>query len=418
MSEWKILKIDDIKANISNAIAMGPFGSRIKSDNFVDSGVPVIRGVNLKNGRFDESEFVFLTEEKAQELKSSLVYPDDIIFTHRGTLGQVGIIPKNGKYKKYIISQSQMKLTCNKEIVEPLYVYYYFKSPKGQYELLKNTNSTGVPAIASPSTTLRSLEIPIPDLKTQKRIISILSGLDDKIELNLKMNQTLEEMAMTLYKHWFVDFGPFQDGEFVESELGMIPGGWKVSSLKEFANILMGQSPKSEFYNRERKGLPFHQGVKDFGTRFPVHTVYCTQELRVANKGDILLSVRAPVGRINIANSKLVIGRGLSALNSKSGHNSFLLYTLKRIFAFEDQYGSGTVFNSISKKDIEQLKFIRPPQEVLDNFENHVSKFDALIEGNTKEIEELQELRDYLLPRLLSGEIDVSKAEKQVEEVL
>ncbi|EGL84217.1 restriction modification system DNA specificity domain containing protein [Caldalkalibacillus thermarum TA2.A1] len=260
--------------------------------------------------------------------------------------------------------------------------------------------------------------ISIPDLETQKRISSILGSIDKKIELNIEMNKTLEEMAMTLYKHWFVDFGPFQDEEFVESELGMIPKGWKVSSLKEFANILMGQSPKSEFYNRERKGLPFHQGVKDFGIRYPVHTVYCTQVLRVAKKGDILLSVRAPVGRINIANSKLGIGRGLSALNSKSGHNSFLLYTLKRIFAFEDQYGSGTVFNSISKKDIEQLKFIRPSQEVLDNFEKHVSKFDSLIESNTKEIEELQGLRDYLLPRLLSGEIDVSKAEKQVEEVL
>jgi type I restriction enzyme S subunit len=267
-------------------------------------------------------------------------------------------------------------------------------------------------------TILKNISVKIPQLQVQEEISSVIFSLTDKIQLNLQMNQTLEEMAMTLYKHWFVDFGPFQDGEFVESELGMIPKGWKVSSLKEFANILMGQSPKSEFYNRERKGLPFHQGVKDFGIRYPVHTVYCTQELRVAKKGDILLSVRAPVGRINIANSKLVIGRGLSALNSKSGHNSFLLYTLKRIFAFEDQYGSGTVFNSISKKDIEQLKFIRPSQEVLDNFEKHVSKFDSLIESNTKEIEELQGLRDYLLPRLLSGEIDVSQAEKQVEEVL
>jgi type I restriction enzyme, S subunit len=267
-------------------------------------------------------------------------------------------------------------------------------------------------------TILKNISVKIPQLQVQEEISSVIFSLTDKIQLNLQMNQTLEEMAMTLYKHWFVDFGPFQDGEFVESELGMIPKGWEVSSLKEFANILMGQSPKSEFYNQERKGLPFHQGVKDFGIRFPVHTVYCTQELRIANKGDILLSVRAPVGRINIANNKLVIGRGLSALHSKSGHNSFLLYTLKRIFVFEDQYGSGTVFNSINKKDIEHLKFIRPSQEVLDNFEKRVSKFDSLIESNTKEIEELQELRDYLLPRLLSGEIDLSQAEKQVEEVL
>lgn len=293
---------------------------------------------------------------------------------------------------------------------------YYLNNPVNKERLLNQVHGGTRKALTKGI--IEEFEVEIPSLKKQNEIVSILDSLDEKIKLNLKMNETLQEIAMTLYKHWFVDFGPFQDGEFVESELGIIPKGWKVSSLKEFANILMGQSPKSEFYNQEKKGLPFHQGVKDFGARFPVHTVYCTQELRIANKGDILLSVRAPVGRINIANNKLVIGRGLSALHAKSGHNSFLLYTLKRIFAFEDQYGSGTVFNSINKKDIEQLKFIQPPQEVLDNFEKHVSKFDSLIESNTKEIEELQELRDYLLPRLLSGEIDLSKAEKQVEKVL
>ncbi|WP_432199366.1 restriction endonuclease subunit S [Anoxybacillus gonensis] len=302
------------------------------------------------------------------------------------------------------------------EKINSRYLYYLISDQKFTDYLVSQEQGAAYPAVSIDS--IKNAIVLLPDLETQEKIASILGSIDDKIELNIEMNKTLEEMAMTLYKHWFVDFGPFQDGEFVESELGMIPKGWRVSSLEEFANILMGQSPKSEFYNRERKGLPFHQGVKDFGIRYPVHTVYCTQELRVAKKGDILLSVRAPVGRINIANSKLVIGRGLSALNSKSGHNSFLLYTLKRIFAFEDQYGSGTVFNSISKKDIEQLKFIQPPQEVLDNFEKHVSKFDSLIESNTKEIEELQELRGYLLPRLLSGEIDVSQAEKQVEEVL
>jgi type I restriction enzyme, S subunit len=302
------------------------------------------------------------------------------------------------------------------EKINSRYLYYLISDQKFTDYLVSQEQGAAYPAVSIDS--IKNAIVLLPGLETQEKIASILGSIDDKIELNVEMNKTLEEMAITLYKHWFVDFGPFQDGEFVESELGMIPKGWRVSSLKEFANILMGQSPKSEFYNRERKGLPFHQGVKDFGARFPVHTVYCTQELRIANKGDILLSVRAPVGRINIAINKLVIGRGLSALHSKSGHNSFLLYTLKRIFAFEDQYGSGTVFNSINKKDIEQLKFIQPPQEVLDNFENHVSKFDALIEGNTKEIEELQELRDYLLPRLLSGEIDLSQAEKQVEEVL
>jgi len=366
------------------------------------------KDVAQTSSRYITETLETITEEGVKHSAAKVLPKDTIVITARGTVGELRLLGQPMAF-----NQSCYGLV-SKDNIDNMYLFYALKYITDSIK----SASYGTVFDTITKKTFDLLEIPYPSYEEQIKISSILDSLDRKIELNQKMNTTLEEMAMTLYKHWFVDFGPFQDGEFVESELGMIPKGWKVSSLKEFANILMGQSPKSEFYNRERKGLPFHQGVKDFGIRYPVHTVYCTQELRVAKKGDILLSVRAPVGRINIANSKLVIGRGLSALNSKSGHNSFLLYTLKRIFAFEDQYGSGTVFNSISKKDIEQLKFIRPSQEVLDNFEKHVSKFDSLIESNTKEIEELQGLRDYLLPRLLSGEIDVSQAEKQVEEVL
>jgi type I restriction enzyme, S subunit len=366
------------------------------------------KDVAQTSSRYITETLETITEEGVKHSAAKVLPKDTIVITARGTVGEIRLLGQPMAF-----NQSCYGLV-SKDNIDNMYLFYALKNITDSIK----SASYGTVFDTITKKNFDLLEIPYPSYEEQIKISSILDSLDRKIELNQKMNTTLEEMAMTLYKHWLVDFGPFQDGEFVESELGMIPKGWRVSSLKEFANILMGQSPKSEFYNRERKGLPFHQGVKDFGIRYPVHTVYCTQELRVAKKGDILLSVRAPVGRINIANTKLVIGRGLSALHSKSGHNSFLLYTLKRIFSFEDQYGSGTVFNSINKKDIEQLKFIQPPQKVLDNFENHVSKFDALIEGNTKEIEELQELRDYLLPRLLSGEIDVSKAEKQVEEVL
>lgn len=123
--EWKIKKVDEIKADISNAIAMGPFGSNIKTENFVARGVPVIRGINLSKGKLYEEEYVYITEEKADELKSSNAFPGDLVFTHRGTLGQVGIIPFNSKYRRYVVSQSQMKLTCNTKQVNPLFVYYF-----------------------------------------------------------------------------------------------------------------------------------------------------------------------------------------------------------------------------------------------------------------------------------------------------
>ncbi|MBA2876369.1 restriction endonuclease subunit S [Thermaerobacillus caldiproteolyticus] len=403
MSEWKQISLGNLVESIS------------KRHAFNKDRLIFLNTSDIFNGKVLNNEYTDINTLPGQAKKS--IQKNDILFSE--------IRPANRRFayidfesEDYVVSTKLMVLRPKNNDILPKYLYYFLTSEESLRHLQEVAESRSGTFPQITFSEVKEMVINLPPLKEQQRIVEVIDSLTEKIELNLKINKTLEEMAMTLYKHWFVDFGPFQDGEFVESELGMIPKGWEVSSLKEFANILMGQSPKSEFYNQERKGLPFHQGVKDFGVRFPVHTVYCTQELRIANKGDILLSVRAPVGRINIANNKLVIGRGLSALHSKSGHNSFLLYTLKRIFAFEDQYGSGTVFNSINKKDIEQLKFIQPPQEVLDNFENHVSKFDALIEGNTKEIEELQELRDYLLPRLLSGEIDLSQTEKQVEEVL
>ncbi len=198
---WKRYNLGEI----IDDIAMGPFGSNLKVDNFIDHGVPVIRGLNLNEGGFSDEKFVFVSEEKAISLKRSLAYPDDLVFTHRGTIGQVGIIP-HGEYPKYLVSQSQMRLTVNKKFLNPRYLYYFFKSPKGQYELLKNTSQVGVPAIASPTTSLKEVELTIPNLSVQNLIVGILASLDDKIELNRQTNQTLEAIAQAIYKEWFVDF--------------------------------------------------------------------------------------------------------------------------------------------------------------------------------------------------------------------
>ena len=155
----------------------------------------------------------------------------------------------------------------------------------------------------------------------------------------------------------------------VESPLGPIPQGWEVKQLEEMCDVLMGQSPKSEFYNETGEGLPFHQGVTDFGQRFPTDRVYCTVQKRIAEVGDILFSVRAPVGRINVANKKIVIGRGLSAIRSKSGEQAFILQQLKGRFQEEDTMGSGTIFNAITKSDLLSIQFLKPTKSIVANFE-------------------------------------------------
>ncbi len=176
---WRIVQVEDI----ASRIAMGPFGSRITSDNFVSSGVPVIRGNNLIDG-FVEDRFVYLTEEKANELRSSIAYPGDIVFTHRGTLGQVGLIPESAAFPRYVVSQSQMLLSVDRQQINPRIVYYFFRSPIGQQALLANTNTTGVPSIARPSTSLKAIQIVIPPKGVSDCFDQLINLLELKREQN------------------------------------------------------------------------------------------------------------------------------------------------------------------------------------------------------------------------------------------
>jgi type I restriction enzyme S subunit len=189
--------------------------------------------------------------------------------------------------------------------------------------------------------------------------------------------------------------------KFVDSEIGEIPEGWKTSFLSDIAHIVMGQSPTSNHYNNDKNGLPFHQGVTNFGDRYPEDVVYSTGGEKIAEENDILISVRAPVGRINIANTKTIIGRGLCSLRSKNDKQSFLLYLLKNLFYKEDLFGGGSVFPSITKSELEKLKIVVPSLEVIDSFEEVVSSFDLKIKNTIKENISLKSQRDQLLVKLI-----------------
>lgn len=204
-TEWPLVTIDDIKAPESGSIAIGPFGSRMKSDCYVEEGIPVIRGTNITGGPTFEGDFVYITEEKADTLGSSNVYQYDLVFPHRGAIGEVGIILEK---KRYILSSSLMKLTCDTKKANPKFLYYFFKSHIGRHELLKNASQVGTPGIGQPLTSLKGIELRLPPLKIQGFIEKTLSSLDNKIELNRQTNQTLEQIAQAIFKSWFVDFDP------------------------------------------------------------------------------------------------------------------------------------------------------------------------------------------------------------------
>lgn len=432
-NEWPTVRVEDI----AEKIAMGPFGSNIKVETFVEAGVPVISGAHLRGVRLDDGDFNFVTDEHAERMKNSNVFRGDVIFTHAGNIGQVAYIPPNSQYARYVISQRQFYLRCDLSKADPAFVSYFFHGNDGQHKLLANASQTGVPSIARPSSYLKTIELSLPPLTEQRAIARILGTLDDKIELNRKQNETLEAMARALFKAWFVDFEPvraklegrWQRGQslpglpahlydlfpdrLVESELGEIPEGWEVTSVDVEFDVTMGQSPPGNTYNETGEGLPFYQGRADFEFRFPKRRVYCTAPTRLAKSGDTLISVRAPVGDINMASENCAIGRGVAAVRHKTGCRSYTYHfmnSISDVFALFN--AEGTVFGSIGKKDFHSIAHVKPPRDLVLAYERLATQQDDQIERNERESRTLAQLRDTLLPKLISGELRVGNADR------
>ena len=310
------------------------------------------------------------------------------------------------------------------------FTYYALKT----LDLESMNTDSAVPGLNRNAAHARDLWVPLES--EQRAIAHILGTLDDKIELNRRMNETLEEMARAIFKSWFVDFDPVRakmDGSWrrgeslpgmpaemydlfperlVDSELGEIPEGWRVGTVGDCFHLTMGQSPPGRTYNDEGDGLPFFQGCSDFGFRYPTNRRFCTAPTRIAKSEDTLVSVRAPVGDINKAWERCCIGRGLAALKHKSGSPSFTYYSVWAIQREIQQYEhTGTVFGAINKEQFKALKTVEPKLAAVDLFETFVLPLDERIRLNVSESRTLAGLRDTLLPKLISGELRVPDAE-------
>lgn len=290
--------------------------------------------------------------------------------------------------------------------IDPKFLYFQLSKDEFFDYMMSGANGTKMPRGNKKAIPKFKFSIPT-SLEVQKRIASILSTYDDLIENNLKRIKLLEETAQNIYKEWFVNFRfpNYEHTEF-DAESGL-PVGWEMKKLSDLVILTMGQSPKSEFYNENKEGLPFHQGVTGYGHRFVSHSTYCSVVTRIAEEGDILFSVRAPVGRLNIAPERLIIGRGLSSIRNKRNCQSFQLYQLKNHFFQEDLIGGGSIFNSVTKNDLENQLMISPLNEVEDEFERIVKPIDEQIWKLNLQNQNLKEVRDILLPRLMNRTIEV-----------
>jgi type I restriction enzyme S subunit len=297
---------------------------------------------------------------------------------------------------------------------------YYLLNTYAVRSQLKAT-ATGATVKHTAPDRICEVAVTVPPLRIQRKIAAILSAYDDLIENNTRRVAILEEMAQMLYREWFVHFRfpGHEQVEMVQRDderakgsvspvYGPIPEGWSVKRLEDVCHLTLGVSPKSKYYNEEGDGLPFHQGVSDFGHLYPVTRRYCSKIKRTAEPGDILFSVRAPVGRLNIADTKIVIGRGLHAIRSRTGNQNFIFLQLKEKFKEEDSIGSGTIFKSVTKADMLGIEFLVPPGSLIQGFEQVVDSMYKEIRNLTKRNRLLRNARDMLLPVLMSGQVDVS----------
>jgi len=411
-AEWRELSIDQIKAGANGAIAIGPFGSRMKSDLYTSTGVPVIRGNNISETRSFVGDFVYVSPQTADALAVSNVFPGDLVFPHRGAIGEVGIVPSDGE-KRYILSSSLMKVTCDVKIIDPVYLFYFFRSSEGRHELLKNASTVGTPGIGQPLSTLRSIWVPVPPLDEQRDIAHILGTLDDKIELNRRMNETLEAMARALFKSWFVDFDPvrakaegrdpglpksltdlFPDS-FEDSALGRIPATWRVKTLGDVIDLTYGKALKEG--NRQHGAVPVYGSNGLVG--WHNEKLADGPGIIVGRKGNPGVVTWAPTDFFAIDTTFYVVPK----TECKSLY--FLFHALRDHGL--SALGADSAVPGLNRNMAYMSKQLVPPQAVLRAFDLRVRLLYERLQRSNDESQTLAALRDTLLPRLISGEIRV-----------
>jgi type I restriction enzyme S subunit len=408
------------------SIISGPFGSNIGKRFFQNSGIPIIRGNNLTTDfkKFNDEGFAFLTKEKADELKSDAI-KGDILFTAAGTIGQVGIIPENAKYDRYVISNKQLRFRVDSTKADPKYIYYWLASPWIFKAILNRNTGSTVPLINLGI--IKSLPISIPDtIDDQKKIANVFALIDQKIELNNKINAELEAMAKLIYDYWFVQFDfPDANGKPYKSSGGKmvynetlkreIPAGWGDSDLGEIeSNIVTGKTPSTKKLENFNGRVPFICIGDVRGNMHITETEMTLSDVGAdsqANKyipeGAICVTCIASPGLVGFATESAQTNQQLNTVVCSEFENRYFLYFyIKDYFRFA-KAKSGNTFANMNKGDFSAIKVINPGKEVLIDFSTSLKPIIDKVLVNSRENNELGKLRDWLLPMLMSGQVIV-----------
>ena len=385
-SEWNRSTINDVCVLVTDGSHSSP-----KS---VNDGEYMVSVKDFTDYGFDFTSCRMISHDDYEALKRNGCVPqiDDILIGKDGARFFEDIIIYRQREKPALLSSIAI-LRCDKSKILPDFLYYFLRTPSFRQDVKDNYGSgSAIPRIILKD--FKRMMVSYPSLEKQRSIISVLTAIDSKIQANTEINDNLQQQAMALYAEMFLN----------SSNDGTTSG-----TLSDIAVITMGQSPSGSSYNEDGVGEVFYQGRAEFGFRFPKRRLFTTEPKRMAETGDVLLSVRAPVGDLNVAYERCCIGRGLGAIHSKTSHSSFVLYTMFSLKSQLDVFnGEGTVFGSINKDALNAIPIDVPPVTEIDRFEAVAHPIDELIRTNYKENCRLEAIRDSLLPKLMSGEIDVS----------
>ena len=379
-------------------------GYAFKSSEYTDEGVMVVRVTDFTLDSISDVDAVYLAPDDRYD--KFILKTNDILIQTVGSWennpNSIVVRVPNQCDSAYL-NQNIVRIIPNNDF-NNTYLFYALKANQfSTYCVLRGQGAANQASITLD--TIFRFKFKAHNFAEQKRIADILSAYDNLIENNNKRIKLLEQMAENLYKEWFVRFR-FPGYEDVEFENG-IPKGWEIESLSDIADIIMGQSPESENYNTNCIGLPFHQGVGSYGDFYLIDDIYSTKGNRIAEANSIIFSVRAPVGRINITLNKIILGRGVASINSIKGYNAYLLWMLKNQFQQEDIIGNGSIFTSVTKKELFGFKILMPHDDLIQKFDSIASGIEDEMRKLSLINDNLTKQRDMLLPRLMSGKLEV-----------
>lgn len=396
MEGWKEYKISDVIDEIS----MGPFGSNIKVDNFIDSGVPVLNGSNLQGFKLNEDSFNYVSQEKADSLGKANAHKGDVVITHRGTLGQIVYIPDDSKYEQYVISQSQFRLKLNINLIRPDFFVYFFHTRLGQHRILMNASQVGVPALARPTSTFKEVLVPVPSIEIQAKVMDILHSLDDKIEVNRLINENLEQQAQALFDEVLMDEElprnrVLNDYAFINPTRSMKKG--EIARYIDMSSLPTKGSFPSDWIDKPYNGgMKFQNGDTIMARITPCLENGKTAYINFLEKDEIAFGsteyiVMAPHEGIPsemfyfLARNEDFVSYAVAHMNGSSGRQR------------------------VSATDIENYSMPNIPSHHIAQFGMKANAIMETIKTNSMESRRLAELRDTLLPRLMSGELKVNE---------